>query len=182
MNEEFDKIDRLLKAGDFESLNEEDQYWVRDNLGSAEAFNELRETTMIARNEREMPVRSKVKKDLMRQFQEKHRPGWKLALQWKVPAYAVAIMLMIVSAAIVTFMPEKERLVETYNAQEPIIDTVYIASQPDTVFIERTIERPVYVKVVAEAEEAPVLEVERKSRGKSLADQSDIKDILVSGR
>ncbi|MDW3191690.1 MAG: hypothetical protein R8G66_04975 [Cytophagales bacterium] len=182
MNEEFDKIERLLQAGDFDTLSAEDQFWIKDHLGSPETFDQLREATIIARTEKELPVRSKVKQDLMRQFKEKHQPGWKLVLQWKVPAYAAVLMLMLVATTLITFMPEKERIVETFIAQEPVIDTVYVVSQPDTVFIERIVEQPVYVKVVEEAEEAPVLAVERKSKGKSLADQSDIKDILVSGR
>lgn len=183
MSEEFDKIERLLQSGNFNSLSPEDQYWVKDNLGSPEAFDQLRETTIIARQEKAVPVRSKVKQDLMRQYKTKHQPAWKQVLQWQMPAYAAMLMLVFVTTTIITFMPEKERLVETFIVQEPIVDTVYVASQPDTIFIERTIERPVYVKVVEEEpEEATVLAVERKSKGKSLADQSDIKDILVSGR
>lgn len=182
MKKEFEKVERLLQTGDFDTQSAEDQDWIENNLGSASAFDELRNATLIARNEKEVPVKTNVKKDLMNQFKEKYQPGWKLALQWKIPAYAAMLVLIAVTSAIVIFMPEKERLVEKYVFQDPLIDTVYVASQPDTIFIERTIERPVYVKVYEESEEAPVLAAERKSRGKSLADQSEIKDILVSGR
>lgn len=182
MNAEFEKIEQLLNKGSFESLSEEDQYWVKENLGGAEAYDHLRESTIIARQEKAIPVSSGVKKDLMKQFKEKHQPGWKLVLQWKIPAYAALILLIAVSSSLITFLPEKERLVEKYVWQDPVVDTVFVASEPDTVFIERTIERPVYVKVYETSEETPVVAVERKSKGKSLADQSEIKDILVSGR
>ncbi len=182
MKDEFEKIEKILKRGPFDTLSEEDQYWVKENLGGAEAFDHLRESTIIAHREKDLPVSSGVKRDLMKQFKEKHQPRWKLVLQWKVPAYAVMILLMAVTGSLISFMPEKERVVEKYVRQDPVIDTVYVASQPDTVFIERTVERPVYVKVYETTEETPVVAVERKSKGKSLADQSEIKDILVSGR
>lgn len=182
MSEEFDKIEYLLQQGNFESLSAADRNWVEQNLGSAEAFDQLREATIIAHQERITPVRSTVKKDLLKQFKEKHQPGWELALQWKIPAYAVMLILMAVSSALIAFMPEKERLVEKYVLQDPIVDTIWVASQPDTAFIERTIERPVYVQVYEGVKEEPVLVAERISKGKSLADQSEIKDILVSGR
>lgn len=179
---EFEKIEQLLNKGNFNALTEEDQYWIKENFGGAEAFDHLRDSIMIARKEKLMPVRSDVKKDLMKQFQKKHQPRWKLALQWKMPAYAVAILLVLVTGSLLAFMPEKERLVEKYVLQDPVIDTVYLVSKPDTIFIERTIEQPVYVKVFETTDETPVVAEERKLRGKSLAEQSEIKDILVSGR
>lgn len=182
MKNEFEKVERLLKTGDFDTQSAEDQDWIKNNLGGASAFDELREVTLIARSEKEVPVKTNVKKNLMSQFKEKHQPGWKIALQWKIPAYTAILVLMAVTSTIIIFMPEKEHLVEKYVFQDPLIDTVYVASQPDTIIIERTIERPVYVKVYEKSEEAPVLVAERKPKGKSLADQSEIKDILVSGR
>ncbi len=183
MNEDFEKLDQLLRVGDFESLSGEDQHWIEESIGSAEAFDRLRETTIIARQENVKNVRPQVKKDLMKQFKEKHQPGWKLVLQWKIPAYAAMLIVALISSLLMTLMPEKERIVERYIPQQPIVDTVFVASEPDTVFIERTIDRPVYVKVFEEEEKStPVVAVERIRKGKSLADQSGIKDILVSGR
>ena len=143
-----------------------------------------REIVATAKQTPEVRVRPGLKKDLMKQFRQKHQPSWKLAIQWKVPAYAAVLMVTIMTLGLYLLIPAKERIVERRVVSEPVTDTVYVASQPDTVFIERTIEKPVYVTVYKEREEevVPVLIAERKTRGKSLADQSEIKDILVSGR
>lgn len=182
MNEPFEKIEALLQSGDFRTLGTEDQHWIKENFGGADAFDHLRQTVLMAQKEKTKPVRAHVKSDLMKQFKSKHQPAWKLLLQWKIPMHLAFLMMFVFSAILMVMLPVQERVVEKYVQQDPIIDTVFIASEPDTVFIERTIERPVYVKMYQEVEEEPVLVAERRTKGKSLADQSEIKDILVSGR
>lgn len=184
MKEDFDRLEKLLKTGDFQTLDSQDKLWVEKNLSGEEAFSKLQRIVSETKMEREKSVHPGVKADLMNKFHQKHQPQWKLAFQWSVPAYAAGLFLIVCTTLIYFLVPTKERVVEKLVLQDPVIDTVFVASKPDTVFIEQTVEVPVYVTVYKEVEpeNLPTLAGVRKPKGKSLADQSDIKDILVSGR
>ena len=183
--EDFDRLEQLLQEGNFDALEEKDQLWIEQRLGGAESFSTLRETVGMAKKGRELPVKLRRKSDLIKHFRQQHQPKWKLALQWKVPAHAAALAIIVMAALVYLLIPAKERVVEKVVWQDPVVDTVFVSSKPDTVIIERTIEKPIYLtvyKTIPQENSNLKLAVERKPKGKSLADQADIKDILVSGR
>ena len=184
MSEEFDRLERLLESGEFASLSIEDQHWVNENLGDEAAYNKLTKVVGIANRDMRVLVSPKVRRDLMKQFRQKHQPNWVLAVQWKIPAYVAVMAILTFSFLITWLIPAQERIVERLVSQEMIVDTIYVASKPDTVFIKQTIEKPIYITVYKEreSEKSQVAAIVREPKGKSLADQSEIKDILVSGR
>ena len=96
-----------------------------------------------------------------------------------MPAYASAAIAVLLMTVIYLMLPTKEIVVEktVEIPATPITDTVFVQGKTDTIFVERKVEVPVYITVNEPKSEQE--EVNSSFTGKTLADQQDIRSLLV---
>ena len=175
----MNKLDDLLRSKSYQELTEEQKFWIDNELGGEEAYSRLRGIVTSSASELHMEVDSSVKQSLMRQIKMKNQSHIGRIFNFKVPAYLTLIVVLFSLAFVLLAEPETkvvEKIVEIPS--QPVIDTLYIETRADTVYIERTKEVPVYLTLETEKEqniENPIPPL----AGKSLADQEEIRKLLV---
>lgn len=175
------KIDVLLKTKSYTELSEQEQLWVNENLGGETAYQNLASAIQRASQEQKMSVKSSTKKALMQQMKASKEPFWSKIIHYKVPAYASALMLVLAVGLTFFLTSQKEVIVEKRIAlsAKTIVDTVKIAQPNDTIFVEKIKEVPVYIteqKTISNPTQTPA---KNNLSEKSLADQKELKNLLV---
>ncbi|MBT31757.1 MAG: hypothetical protein CMO01_19030 [Thalassobius sp.] len=178
-NKSIELIDQLLKTRDFNELNEFEKLLVEEHLGGERIYQKYRSLVLASSTEYEMPVSSSVKQSLMAKMTKQHQPVWVKAFNYRLPAYASAAIAVLLMTVIYLMLPTKEIVVEktVEIPATPITDTVFVQGKTDTIFVERKVEVPVYITVNEPKSEQE--EVNSSFTGKTLADQQDIRSLLV---
>ncbi|MEL7002787.1 MAG: hypothetical protein AAFN93_08650 [Bacteroidota bacterium] len=178
----YESVDELLKNKSFHELTTQERLVIDEYVGGEREYNRLKAIIHEIVGKNEMNISIDVKKSLMLKMKAKHRPVWLSLVGYKMPAYAVVLALFLFGLAFYFFGPKKEvEVLKTITkTTEPIIDTVYLTSTPDTIYVERKIEVKVPVYLSAEVKEDPRLPNEQEviRPGKSLADQGELRSIL----
>jgi len=183
---ELDKLEHLLQSKKFTALTSEEKIWVSqwieseveyENLrGSEERIKQHFQSTAAFTPEPEGLTALKAK------LQSKHAA---LPLMWwqvKVPAWSTIIIAIFfgVSSWWMAFSFNKVKLQEQVLTSSIVYDTIYVASKPDTVFIQQVVykERPVLltksVKQVDNNNASP-------SNGINMKEKEELENLLVSG-
>ncbi len=180
MENEFNRLDEILRTKTYADLNDEDRAWIDEVVGRS-GFEELSSLVSSVSRERERAVSSNVKTDLVREMKKKHRGALAVWLSYKTPMYANALALLFIAVSVWVFLPAREVIVEKpVTVRVPVVDTVTVQLPSDTVFIERKIrvEVPVYLTRTA----APKEVNEKEVRSKPLAEDEALRELLVSGK
>ena len=180
-NLEFEKMDELIRLKSFSDLTREEKEWVKDQMGGEEAYTRLRTLVLEVSSEKVPDVPGSLKKSLVMAMRMKHsrpRSVWYNILNYRIPAYAGFLALLLIMTLYAITLPPEEVIVEktVEVPSEPVVDTVYIQSKPDTIFIEKIIEKPIYL--TREVEKTEPGKSPATLSGKSLADQEDIRSLL----
>lgn len=183
-NELHTNIDLLLKTKTYTELSAQEQIWVNENLGGAMGYQNLASAVKMASQEQKMSVESSTKKALMQQMKASKESFLSKVFRYKIPAYASALMLILAVGLTFFLTSQKEIIVEKRIAlpTKTIVDTVKIAQPNDTIFIEKIKEVPVYIteqKTTSHASQTPVKNTQNSLSEKSLAEQKELKNLLV---
>lgn len=179
--ENSDRFEQLLKQRSFKELSEEDKNFALQFVNSEEEYESLRGVDIelkrfFERKGELVPHKSTLARIKASRAKEKPSPFW---IQTSIPAYATALLILVVGAAAwwggARFSSEKvivERMI-------PKIDTVLIASKPDTVIRERIIYVPSNpVKLVStESTKAEP----SANKGVNMKEKEELEGLLVSG-
>ena len=181
--EEFNalnRLDELLQSKDFKDLDPDEKKWIEEELGGEEAYMKLRSIVNASASEPEMSVSGSVKQSLMTAMKRKNQPQWAKLINFQIPAYVGALILFISIVFVILAEPQTqvvEKIVEVPS--DPVIDTVFVQTKADTVFIDRIKEVPVYLTVEETPEQVTPEEPIPPLTSKSLADQEEIRKLIV---
>lgn len=177
----FQELDDLLVNKAFDELSSSEKEWVLEHL-DANQYEKLRALVTASKQDQILKTSPKTKDALMAQMKAKRKPAAAGIFSFQVPAYAASLVLALVVAVLLIFRPVKEVPVEKIVtvASEPLIDTVFV-NQIDTIYIDKRVEVPVYItKLVEPIKEEK--EIQETLSNKSLADQEDIRSLLVQSK
>lgn len=176
----FETLDVLLRAKAFTELSDREKALVEGVLGE-KAYSRYRELLLSTRAADVMPVRKEVRQALTEQYKAKNHSWLHAFAKAKVPVYAHVMVLAVLVPCLWFLMPPREVVVEkTHMVQAPPqVDTLLVHLPPDTVYIDKLVQ--VKVPVYITRAPAPTPE-DPQASGSTLADQRDLRALLVSGR
>lgn len=177
-----EKLDLLLKTKSYHQLDDDDKVIVKELLGDRDDYERFRSLILPIVMEQRMTVDKGVKQALIHKMKSKNKKqGWGF-FNYKIPAYMAVLLLFLFTMAVYTFAPTKEVFVEKIVTipSVPVVDTVLVESQPDTVFVEKIVRVKVPIYLVAEKEKPEVKPRTKETNlsGKSLADQKELRSLL----
>ncbi len=181
--EDLDRFEQLLKQRSFISLNDEERNFVFQFIGSEQEYESLRMAEVELKRFIEMKTDLHPRKETWRKIKQSRaekiisvKPFW---LRPSVPGYAVALLIIFVGVmgwwSGARFGSEKtivEKIV-------PRIDTIRIATTPDTVIKDRIIYLPITSPKLVSAESPRSERLENK--GVNMKDKEELEGLLVSG-
>jgi hypothetical protein len=181
--EASEKIDQLVQAKKWSELTTEEKTFVVDVLGSEEQFQGLREVHFALTAAKTGNIRPDdvVLKRLKSEFRAKHaRTEFSNAFQVRVPAYAAVIVIFLIgSLAWYAGFKSSRPIVTTQVIRQ--VDTLLLASKPDTVYVDKIIYKAMHVKNTSAV--AAVSEVKSQSPeiGVNMKETEALQNLLVSG-
>jgi hypothetical protein len=112
----------------------------------------------------------------------KPAPWYETVLTYKVPAYAVVLMITLV--LVVLLAPKKRIAGKLENIAAAVkTDTLFVSQPPDTVFVEKIIVR--YRNVPSSEEDYTIVKNELTDdvlpEGVSMKEKEELESLLVSG-
>ncbi len=181
-NEQYDIIEQLINTKNYDQLTTSEKDLIDQELGGQTGFEEMQTLRHDALNSKEINVSKQIKKDLIYQMKQA-RPGfWHKVINYRVPAYQTAAIMVFVLVLFWLVRPEKETIVEKMVQLPPVTDTLLVELPGDTVFLEKLVEVkvPIYITQQTELIEKP--EKDDPIKGSSMAEQEVLQDLLVSTR
>ena len=174
-----ERLDDLLRSTNYEQLGEQDRAWIDEELGE-KAYKDLRLLIAGVSEEKVRSVSAETKFALMNEFRIRNRSVFAKVLSVKIPGYVAVILLLLIGSLYFVIPPKERVLVERMEIPaQPVIDTVFMTSEPDTVFIETEKEVPVYItKYVEQVTDPDEAQDNQQVREKSLADQVELRSLL----
>lgn len=179
MEKEKEYLDKLLMKKRYEDLSDEEKKWVHEHLMDEGSYRKLHSIIHSIASEPEMNVDPSVKRDLVSLMKSRNEPTWRKVVDFKLPLYQSIGLLVLLMIFYSFIMQPSTKIVEktVYVPTDPIFDTIFVESSPDTVFVERVLEKTVYLTQQIEPEETPSGNISVQS--KSLAEEIELEDLLV---
>jgi hypothetical protein len=184
-NENARRIEDLLESRSFYELTIEEKEFILKELGSEEVYASLRKISKaLVADKADLSPDPRILARLhgqMKESQQKHGWFWDV-VSYRLPAYVVAPSILLM-AAIVYFLPDRQPRVEREPVYLTRVDTVYMKSQRDTVVVERVVVKyqpAPEQKVIDYAVVGNVTDSD-KSEGVSMKDKEELESFLVSG-
>ncbi|MEP3387702.1 MAG: hypothetical protein ABJO02_05920 [Reichenbachiella sp.] len=174
---DLERLDHLIRSKAYDQLSESEEKWILEHLPNEIAYTKIRHIVLELSSEPVPKLARSSKADLMRQFKTKHASPTYNWLNYRIPAHLSFLVAIGLAFLIWWISPSREIIIEKpVTVQLPgRIDTLFIHSKPDTVFIDkvRRIEVPIYITKKEEA--SP----EKDIKGSSMAEQHELDDFLV---
>ena len=179
-NDEFKKLESLLRLKSFEDLTVDEKGWIMQNFDHDEqSYDSLHKTIDGLATEKNQAVPSHYRKNLVQLYKKTHQPAWRRLVLYKTPLYANLLVMGFIGIIIWLSRPTKQVIVENIVTRETParVDTLIVKAPSDTVIIERTItiEKPVYL---TRSNDPPV---NPPVKGNALSEQKDLQALLVRG-
>jgi hypothetical protein len=181
--ETSEKIDQLIETKSWTDLSVDEKAFVIDILGSQEQYHALREVHFsLLNSERDdgMTLDGKMLNNLRKKFRAKHSSVSFNMFQVRVPAYLTAILIFF-AAGVAWYMGAKS--VKPFLTTQVIhdVDTLFVASKPDTIYRDKIIYKTVQIKSTPAV--AVVSEVQPRSVevGVNMKETEALQNLLVSG-
>ncbi len=175
-------LDNILKTKSYNELTEDELRIIKEEFGGERGFVQFKNLVMAASANDLSPNRN-VKQKLDEAVELMYPSLWQRLVNVQVPAYAaVPAMILLMLFAYWIKQPETQIIEKQQIVQaDPIIDTVFVETEADTVFIEniRRVEVPVYI-TLNEEKVKPKKEEDEVFEGSNLTQQSDLMDLLTS--
>jgi hypothetical protein len=180
MNEE--KIERLLQSKNWSELTEDEKALVSQMIGGEEMFASMKkvDTALAALPKYEIRASHKIQSALQQSMRKKHASNSFFAeiFAFRVPAYASAIIAVILSAGIWLLLPAKEKNTITYVTKTER-DTVFVTSKPDTILVTK-------VLYLARQEKKEIQSIEKQeaptvAASVTMKEKEYLDNLLVSG-
>jgi hypothetical protein len=178
-NELFEKLDQLLLTKRYEELTREERFWMDEQLDGELTYSRLHLILCSSASETTLLVDASIKKSLIKKMKLKNRSQWARVVNYNVPAYAVAILLLLVATLVLLVTPKQDKVVEkivTVTPRQPPATTV-TKFVTDTIFVDHIIKVPVYVP--SQTKDKTSVDKSIALPGKSLADQIELRNLLV---
>jgi hypothetical protein len=182
-----DRIEELLQTKTWDQLNGEEKKLVEEILGSRQAFENMKKIDLaLSEKPAHILPESARLRFLKKHFQETHQANSVFVKLFaaKVPSYAVMVLvvLCVMSAWLLGRNSRDTKVIST----APVVnqDTVYLASRPDTVFIEKVVYKNVYRERPARSVVTVVNHSSsdlQQEIGVNMKEKSELDYLLVSG-
>jgi hypothetical protein len=182
--EKSQRMERLLESKSFAQLNAEEKEFVLREAGSEGEYNLLRKiSTALVAEKADLSPDPQTLRRLQRSMSDMRGISWyEAALTYKVPAYAVVLIMLLFAALWLT--PKKIGAVEPKNFATVVrTDTLFLSRPPDTVFIEKVIVK--YRHAETPAEDYTIVKnvstEDALPEGVTMKDKEELESLLVSG-
>jgi hypothetical protein len=186
--EKIEKLEKLLQSYSYAELSAIDREGIQDLVSSEEEYEALRETNkqlaLNAEHKLDFSPSPAIFKKIKISNRAMRKPVWSGAwLQSPIPSYATLLIAIFVGSLAWWGGSQWNSKLIFAEKIKLKIDTVYLASKPDTVIREKII----YVKVKVSADQ--VIQASLKSnqqeavvtRGVSMKEKEELGKLLVSG-
>jgi hypothetical protein len=181
--EKSQRMERLLESKSFAQLNAEEKEFVLREAGSEREYNLLRKVSsaLVAEKADLSPDPQTLRKLLLTMKNMKPASWYEAVLTYKVPAYAV--VLMITLFLVLWLMPGKSSTTKIENIAAMKTDTLFVSQPPDTVFVEKIVVK--YRNVPAPVDDYTIVKNVSTDdvlpEGVSMKEKEELESLLVSG-
>ena len=181
-NEEFDKLEVLLRQKYFADLSPDEKLFVEEQIGGERAYLDLFTMINQAKATKTRSVSSSTKRKLTSKFKQKHQSFADSWINFKLPVYVNLPVAVLIVVIIWVSLPAKVvQIDKIVTVQLPSkADTILVYSPSDTIYIEKKIHIKVPVYITKNEEKQP--KEQPKILGSTLAEQQGLTDLLVSGK
>jgi hypothetical protein len=183
--DELEKLESLLQGKAFEELTAEEKIWVGQWIESEIEYTNLRtaegEIKKYLVNADPIAPNPKLLTHL--KVQLKTRQASLKAYWWQVrtPGWSTLLIAMVFGASGWWIGSSPMNLnIEQASSPTIVYDTVYLASKPDTVFIEQVVykDRPLIMRITKQVED---MSVKNSEKGINMKEKEELENLLVSG-
>lgn len=184
MMNNVDRLELLLSTKTWEELLPDEKALAILELGSEEQYVLMRKINQtLVSNESDLSPDPKILNHITEVFTDLHKPVWRRALAWRVPAYALVIPVSLLLVSVFWLTTKVEIPAPTANVIKTVRDTVYVKQSPDTVFIQKTLVRYIERKttLVPAFTIAEPGETEKVNNGINMKENEELEKLLVSG-
>jgi hypothetical protein len=186
---DIDRLDNLLGSKTWNELTAEEKTFVIEELGSEEQYNALRKVSLalVHTPKADLSPDPSIEKALKKKLKEKHSTAtlWQSVFQFKVPAFASALLLILTAASSWHFGNKFSTQTEPAPRIVHVTDTVYVKSAADTVIVERVQYRYIQTKQEPDHAFSIVNQVKQAStedaKGINMKEKEELDNFLVSG-
>lgn len=173
---EFEKLEALLKDKQYDALDDADKSWVTANIGDQKSYTHLYELVHRLESEPSLAPNKRVKADLMAAYTSNHQTMLGKLLSYRMPAVAGLCVLLCMGVGIWYLAPAREVVVEKMVPIEKVtVDTLLVELPKDTVYILKTVRVEVPVYVPEPKKDIIIV------KGSTLSEQKDLQGLLVRG-
>jgi hypothetical protein len=178
-----EQIEELLLSKSFDALTPDEKVLVLRELGSVSEYEAMRKIALSSGRSENLTPDPRILKTLQHTMREKQPQSMPL-FTFRVPAYATAIMILIAIGT--TWLLTRSSTLPPVRVTEIQHDTVYLASKPDTVYVDRVVYRTARMKKyfpenLTTRSSAPAREPSVETIGVSMKEQEELERLLVSG-
>ncbi len=190
MKAEWDeeRFTQLLRTKSYQQLTPAERKWIEDALLSAEEYEQLRNAELTLQAEVTESNRVQVNPVILERLKEHLQSGPKRASSWgyiftyRVPAYVVASCVML-TFGITWLQMAPGRTTAAPPSRLTKMDTVFLPSAIDTIFVEKVVYRDRFVKLpaVRQVNVSKSEKVSADAGGITMKDKEELEELLVSG-
>lgn len=176
----------LVETKPFEALDPSERALVLRELGSEREYNILRKISLALVSEKAgLSPDPRTLTTLKKRMNSRTKSAAVSIFSYPVPAYAMAVVAILLVAGfyVLSNATSVERKVETVAHVR--IDTVFIPSVPDTVFVDRVVVKYITAPAAPADDFSLVKNLKdqesKTTTGVSMKDKEELEDFLVSG-
>jgi hypothetical protein len=186
--EEIERLEKLLQCYSYSELSATDKEEIQEFVSSEEEYEALRETNkqlfFNAEHKLDFVPSPAILKKIKISNRAMRKPlGSKAWLQSPIPSYATLMIAIFIGSLAWWGGSQWNPKLVSVEKFKLKVDTVYLASKPDTIVREKII----YVKVKVSTDQVMKASVERNlqdavvTRGVSMKEKEELGKLLVSG-
>lgn len=178
-----EEIEILLETKNWSDLTEHERSFVLTEIKDEREYNQLRTFHFLSSDtETQLTANPAILKSLQKKFRTHHgkESFIRELIFYPVPGWATVVLFgLLVGGYLIS---NTTRPVKSITKVETITDTVFVASKPDTILIEKPVTRVVYKYLQTKA---PVVMATKHDdggpSGVSMKDKEELDGLLVSG-
>ena len=184
--ENIEKFEQLLTHYSFAELSHEEKQWVMAFIGSEEEYESLRHTNQQLDNFKSQAIKIEPHPEMIKKIKASWKeanvaPSYNFWTITPIPTYAT--VLIVISVGFFCWVMGSRTNSKTLYVDhvKSTIDTVFIASRPDTIVRTKIIyvEQPVTARVqILSKTNQPQSII---SKGVNMKDKEELEKLLVSG-
>jgi len=182
--DELEKLESLMQSKAFAELTTEEKLWVSQWIESEAEYTNLRKANreisqhLISTNQAvpDPKILTQLKASLRAKQIVSQLNWW----QVKMPGWSTGVIASFFCVAGWWIGSSSNEVIKEQVYSPIVYDTVYLASKPDTVFIQQVVyrERSLLAKTVKQLE---TLTTETPAKGINMKEKEELENLLVSG-